>query len=735
MKARFQFLFFCLLLPLNAAQAQVYFQETSPYEVQSLRSGATWQEDLISGGFTYNSNGTNYQNRALLYSSETFQSDDGFKLTIEYTTGSIGDSAAHNFSFGLISDETDLSHFDGFNPFKTDLSIYSIGANLTADGDATARGINFTRDGERTTLDQSGTRVQFATGTSTKVTIEIGIGGYWSYRINDEYEASGVLVDEIDLSKNYHVVVYGQDDNGGGKSIQSITLENRYAVGERADKLRGTWASVDHDAVEQLKDFKTLDTLYVRFNNGATGSAKHLVPSKLLERLALEGYDGNDDPIDLIGPSWGDLSLDEPESDAVHDQMLAIRAAGFRVKAYLNAEQFIGTNAEIYEDFTERWKEYCDSDPEAQAFINSQTFHTGTWNSSTEEYDDATDTYPNRKYLFCYAEFVLKDFALRYGDLIDSWIFDSAADISSNGDSATSGVIEQQRIYQAFVNAVHAGNPEIAIAFNNGRSTSNYPSYPFAAPIRFEDFTFGHAFGGNNNHAEKESGNQFNLNYQHITRMIETNGYVHAAGRNDWDELIVGNFHSKLGTGTWAYSPTQAWEQDDFNQWNLEALQAGGTMTWSGSAPRVRTDELWTYAYDQLKATDDYLAEHQNPGAPNWARAFTILPAAYYGEPYSHTLVEDIDFWDPEGDQITDLFPTDHPSWLNIQQTSPGVWTFSGTPTEPITTEYDFSLTVSDASGETSRNVNLTVINANPLINSTKGTWVPAIINLLLEEE
>jgi len=680
-----------------------------------MRGGATWEENSSSNGFTYNSGGTHFQNRAILYSADAFQSEDGFKLTIEYTTGSIGSTAGHNFSFGLISDETDLSGLNGFNPFKDDLSVYSVGANLTAAGDVTARGLNFTSNGVRTNLDQSGTRVEFGEGVSTKVTIEIGVGGYWSYRINDEYEASGVLLEGFDLSKNYHVAVYGQDDHGGGKSIESVVLEKRNAPGERAAHYRGTWASVDHLALEQVKDFLTLDTLYVRFNTGASTSAGHLVPSRLLETLALEGYDGTADPlvldpVDLIVPTWGDLTLDEPENDSFNDYMLAVKAAGFNVKAYLNTQQFF-SNGDEYDEFVARWRAFCDNATEAVTYINSQPFHTGIWNSDTEQYEDATDSHPERKYMFCYVEFVLKDYALRYGHAIDSWIFDSAGDISSRGDSATSGVIEEQRIYQAFTNAVRAGNPDTAVAFNNGRSNGNYPSYPYAAPVRFEDFTFGHAFGGNGNHAAlPPEGNQFNLNYQYISRMTATNGYVHEEGRWDWDESIVGNFHSKLGHASWAFSNPPVWQQVDFNAWNLEAMQAGGSMTWSGATTRVFPEQLYTEAYDLLKGTDDYLAVYESPGAPNWARAHTVLPTAYFGELYTHTLLEGIDFWDSEGDAITNLFPIDGPDWLGVAQTSSGVWTLSGTPTEREMTEHQFRLRVNDASGGTSRYVDLTVM-------------------------
>ncbi|MDB4199482.1 putative Ig domain-containing protein, partial [Polaribacter sp.] len=624
-----------------------------------------------------------------------------FKLTIEYNTESIDAVLGHNFSFGLISSETDLSTYAGFNPFRANETVYSIGANLTTDGDETARGLNFTNTTERITLDESGTRTQFVAGETTKVTLEIGVGGYWSYRINDVYEASGVVLEGFDFNKNYHVALYGQSENG--KSIQSITLEKRYAAGERANHLRGTWeAGIHIDLLDdRITNLKTLDRLRLSFSNGAVLSAEHKVPHKLFDILS-----GGD----AVAPLWGDLNSDTPDNDEMLVNILKIQAAGFNASAYTNSENFVGSNADYLQPFVDSWIAYCDTDPDVQAFINSKPYHTGIWNRTTETYEDATDTFPMRKYMFCYAEYFLKDYALRYGKHFDSWIFDDGGTMVQNGDNATSGLVEEQRIYQAFANAVHAGNPEIPIAFNNGRSTVNYNSYPFAHAIRFDDFTFGHAFGGNNNHAEKVNGNQFNSNYQHVTRMTETNGSVHAEGNWTWDDKIVGNFHSKLSTTAWKYGPNQAWEQDDFNQWNLEAMQAGGSMTWGGSYNRSVTT-VYDWVYVLLEGLDAYLAENENSGPPNWTRQNTILPAAQIGQSYSHTLTEGVDFWDSEGDIITSLLALNaFPAWLTITETSTGVWALSGIPTETIETDYEFDLRVSDASGSTDRTVGLKVL-------------------------
>jgi hypothetical protein len=704
---------YCLFISQKLTYAQVLYDDTSSNEVVSIAGGAKW-DSPATGSFEYNNNGTNAQNKALLYSTAAYQSDDGFKLTIEYTTGSIVDLPGHNFSFGLISDDTDLATFSGFNPFREETSVYSVGANVTTNGDASARGLNFTNTLTQITLDQSGTRAQFVTGETTKVTIEIGIGGYWSYRINDIYEASGVLLEGFDLTKNYHVAVYGQSDNGNGKSIQSITLEKRYALGERAVNLRGTWSSeIEIDLLDdRIKNLKTLDRLRVTFTNGAVLSGLHNVPHKLFEMLA-----GGD----AIAPSWGDLNSDTPEVDKMLTDILKGKAAGFKVKAYTNSENFVGSNADYIQPFADSWMEYCDTDPEVQAFIKSKPYHTGIWNRTTRQYEDATTTYPNRKYMFCYAEYFLKDYALRYGEHFDSWIFDDGATMKDNGDNATSGLVEEQRIYQAYSNAVHAGNPEISIAYNNSRSTLNYNAFPFAHPVRFEDFTFGHAFGGNNDHASK-TGSQFNNNYKHVTRMTETDGYVHAGGSWDWDDKIVGNFHSKLSTTAWKYGPNQAWEQADFNQWNLEALQAGGCMTWGGSYNRAGTT-IYDWVYVLLEGMDAYLSVNENPESPNWTRAFTLLPPAYNGILYSHTLKEGVDFWDPEGDAVLISLLANAPSWLSISEDpeNTGHWILSGVPNENSIKLYKFEIQAKDDNNFSGvRELELQVnMDASASINST----------------
>ena len=350
--------------------------------------------------------------------------------------------------------------------------------------------------------------------------------------------------------------------------------------GDRAQKFRGTWWGGVHASLldDDLLSLKTIDGWRVILTRGATESALHFAPVPLLSDL---------DGADEVFPPNNDT--------AIQNQLNKIENAGYMVQVYNNSENFIGGNQPQFEEFAESWKEWCDTNPQAQAFINSQSYHRKAG-------------FPNRHYMFCYAEFVVKYYSLQYGKQIDLWTFDAGHVMVANGDSDTSGNVEEQRLYLAFADAARAGNDDIAVAFNNGRSNLNFPGYPYAHATRADDFTFGHAFGGNGNHAEKVNGNQFNLNYQHVSRMTATNGYVHDEGRETWDDNIVGHFSSKLSTAAWDFGGTPAWEQDDFNEWNEEALLAGGMMTWYGSNNRANSF-VYDWVYPQLKALDDYLFE------------------------------------------------------------------------------------------------------------------------------
>ncbi|MDB4310242.1 hypothetical protein N9956_02345 [Akkermansiaceae bacterium] len=741
MKKHLPHLIVCLLLGASG-QAEILYSDSFDDDGLAVNAngvgggagnhtiqGHSWADD---GEASFVTNGITDSSRAILYSANTFQSDTGFRLTVNYTTASIENVGGHRLSFGLVSSETNLSTYVGYNPFQEATNVYSIGANVTAVGGAASRGLNFTNSSSVVSLDTSGTRQQFVAGESTEVTIEIGYGGYWCYRINGEYEASGALPTDFDLTKDYHIVVYGQDDKGG-KSIQSITLEEGYDQGERAEGLRMSWSCGQGDS-NFLQNLKTVTSTLARVNEGSTLSAEHNSPHRLLEMIASGDSIVGGSPIFSVVPeTWGDFSHDEPDSDAFLDDIVAIRNAQLGSKFYSNCDNFTGSNQSQLQPFVDRWFDYCDTDPEVQAFINSQPYHTGIWNETTQQYEDASVQYPNRKYVFCYAEFVLKDISLRYGKYATSWTFDSGKHLGANGDNAESGLIEEQRIFQAFANAVWAGNPDCPVAFNNGRLDNDEfgvnPAYPYARSTRFDDFTFGHAHNGNNDHASlavnpHRNETVFASNYRHVTRMTDTNGFVQVGGDWDWDDKVVGNYHSKLGVGQWRYGSFSAWEQADFNQWNLEAIQAGGHMTWEGAISKGAnpyTADLHQWAQDFLTNTDDYLAANVSPDTPKWTRKYTDLPGAIAGEPYTHVLVEGEDFYVSNSDANNEIasiaaikegFFAQVPSWLTISEdpAQGGSWILSGTPTELAGATYEFSLEASDASGDSaSRGVELQV--------------------------
>jgi hypothetical protein len=92
-------------------------------------------------------------------------------------------------------------------------------------GQDSLNGLNFTDGSSRTNLDLPGDNVSFVADAATRVVIEMLPAGEWSYSINGVTEASGVIAGGFDLSSSYRVAVYGQDDDGGGKSIQDLSLE------------------------------------------------------------------------------------------------------------------------------------------------------------------------------------------------------------------------------------------------------------------------------------------------------------------------------------------------------------------------------------------------------------------------------------------------------------------------------------------------------------------------------
>ncbi|MDB4199495.1 Ig domain-containing protein, partial [Polaribacter sp.] len=443
-------------------------------------------------------------------------------------------------------------------------------------------------------------------------------------------------------------------------------------------------------------------------------------PHPLLESFWEGDTDGNGNPINLVVPraSFGE----DPFLEVVKD----IRAVGMKVMVYVNSSNMLNrsgsTNPDYIPNITERWKAWCDTNAEAQGFIASQPYHKGTWNAATGTYVDATSSYPDRKYMFCYAEFVLKVYAERYGELIDSWCFDSGSYMGLNGDSQTNGVYEDQMIFNAFKAACHAGNPNAALSFQNSPERDTEELNPFSEAVHADDFMFGHPYNGGKDGGSHTIGDPslYSRNYAHIEKIKETNGNVHSgidAQTWTWDDKVVGHYDPPMSTTSWNGGNTAALTDEEFNLWNLEAVQYGGAISWglplqgksSGDNSKyIGTD--WSLA--QLNGMDAHLMKLESPGAPSWARQETVLSTAIIGESYKHTLVDGTDFWDPEDVGVTGLsvVSSNLPSWLTIAQTTSGTWALSGTPTETVNTEYNLIFRAQDVDGATDREIKLKVL-------------------------
>lgn len=505
-------------------------------------------------------------------------------------------------------------------------------------------------------------------------------------------------------------------------------------LGKRADWLRGSYGLNWKPAksangrselktltikpfLEQIKGLRSVDYIQLHLGESFIYSPVHLAPHDLLESLWQGDTDDNGNPVNLVVPR---ASIDR---DPFLELILDVKKAGLKVQVYVNSTNMLSfwrgntdpwkvDAPEELPDVTERWKNWCDTNPEAQEFINSQPYHTAIWNSTTQKYEDVTEIYPDRKYMFCYAEFILKDYAIRYGDLIDAWLFDNSKTMRLQHGEKLTGNLEDQRIYQAWAEACHAGNPNAAIAFNNGQGSDNGVDNPWAPATLFDDYMFGHPFK-----AGRFFG-KYPINRFSIEWMAERDGFIHRNdpnGKHDWDDNVVGHLDPAMSTMAWNAGDVPALTNEQFIDWYGTALLGGGAMTLG--VPLIDRDGwesliIEDWALEQLTLLDEYLIKKQNIDKPSWARQATILPDARIGEEYHHTLIEGVDFWPSYGNEITKLYLVSDnklPSWLTLKEstTKPGTWILSGFVSDVVATDYDFSIVVEDTLGENSRQVSL----------------------------
>ena len=491
--------------------------------------------------------------------------------------------------------------------------------------------------------------------------------------------------------------------------------------GSRADWLRGSWGAlwqpknnfngniegVTIDAfLAQIDHLRTIDYVQVQLANSNIFSPVHSAPHDIIESLWQGDTDNNGDPINLVVPRAS-------AADPFLSWIEAIDAAGLKTEVYINSYNLLARTPDgipsDYPDVSARWENYCDTNPIAQAFINSHP------------YIDADDP-PRRKYMFCYAEFILKEYSLRYGDLIDAWCFDSADNImEACGDDAQSGQLDDQRIYQAFAEACQLGNPNAAISFNNSVGTA---TAPFSTPTRFDDYTFGHPFGGAGNMVD-DPPSLYGRNFAICEYMQQHNGLPFATTDDrDWNDNVVGHFFPKQSTTAWSAGAAPCLTDEQFVEWTVEGVINGGAITWGTPLVRQNLENspiltLQPYAVAQLELMDDHFSEFQFPGSPNWRRAETPLPAAMVGMSYSHSLIDGVDFWDPSGESISSVILIGQPAWLTVAESSTGsgVWVLSGDPTEATAAEYSFDVQIISGNESATRMVQLGVASsASPVV-------------------
>ncbi|WP_158973915.1 T9SS type A sorting domain-containing protein [Cellulophaga sp. L1A9] len=481
--------------------------------------------------------------------------------------------------------------------------------------------------------------------------------------------------------------------------------------------------------LNQIQHLKTVDFVQVGLASPYIYSPVHTAPHTILESLWQGDLGPDGQPINLVVPR---ASVPDP----FLSWLKAIKAAGLKTEVYVNSANLLqweafGSAPEAFPDFSDRWKEYCDTNPTVQAFINSKSYHIDGVN------DD------RRPYMFSYAEFILKDYAMRYGDLIDAWCFDAAhVNIGGGaGDDYSTGNIDDQRVFQAFADAVHAGNPQAGVTFNNGiGDRDSDPFIPYVKPSLFEDYKFGHPFGGAGNMVEPRDP-LYRVNFGICEYMRDTNGFPYTNDDISWNDNVVAHFFPKQSTSSWNDGGVPCLTDEEFVEWNNVGLINGGGITWG--TPLMRTNlnnnpelTLQPYALRQLELVDANLSEFQFPGAPNWARQYTILSDIIPGQNYEHILVEGEDFWDPENVGVTNLsiIGDEAPAWLTITETEDGVWTLKGTPTETENTAYTFELKAEDIDGGRNREVTLKVkSNPDGFTNPGDGSPVWKVSSIVLE--
>lgn len=183
----------------------------------TLTSNSIRQHSWSDNGsllFTETAN-TNFQNRALVFTNNSFQSSVGFQLEVDFLFTNNGGASA--LSFGLIREDANLATYNGFHPYLSDTSVYSFGINTDTGN------LGFTDASTVSLLDDG---VIGTSGTSRNVILTIvsdgATGADWSWSLDGVSQGSGNIA-IFDFASGYRFAAYGQDDQGD-KSISSVTL-------------------------------------------------------------------------------------------------------------------------------------------------------------------------------------------------------------------------------------------------------------------------------------------------------------------------------------------------------------------------------------------------------------------------------------------------------------------------------------------------------------------------------
>ena len=451
---------------------------------------------------------------------------------------------------------------------------------------------------------------------------------------------------------------FSQQDPAAG--LRAHWMKGRYGLAWKTNGYENGGAEDDalqiDTFLDQVKDLNMLGYIQIPLTQPFIYSPVHKAPHDILESLWEGDVDSDGNIINLVVPRAS--SGKDPFLKALEN----VKAAGLRTEIYVNLANMTQSwrvpnsgpnqkdNPPEIPNITERWKNWCDTNAQAQSYINSASYIS----------TPPTNNYlvNERKYMFCYTEFILKEYSERYGDLIDAWTFDSGKQLYqyNSGEDFESGKNSDQLLYKAFANAARSGNPDAAISFNNSQATDVYGENPYPLPTTSEDYTFGHPFYGGrlfglrrdvdglllqygsswvNQEIYDKVGwqvwdeSQFpgteNANRYMLQWAAERDGNVHVADgkpTKSWDDNIVGHMFPPIASVQWDAGGTPAMTDEQFVEWYGETLSGGASVTlgtplignanpvaWANNNLRIQD-----FAVAQLKLLDAYLTQNPYPG-------------------------------------------------------------------------------------------------------------------------